>query len=130
MASINPKAVTLCASNTDKHANFWSDNKERFVGQLDNKLPRAVRRHPGHLDDGQALSIKVEVKQLVDRVSTEVDESYSLDGSEALGKVSVLIRAETIFGARHGLETLAQLVVFDDVRRLLVVSCDELQQKS
>lgn len=121
VASINPKAVTLCASNIEKHDDFWPANKDRFIGQLENKLPRSVRRLPGQLDDGQALNINVEVKQLDNVVSTDVDESYSLEGSERLGNVSVLIRAVTIFGARHALETLSQLVVFDDVRRLLLV---------
>lgn len=125
VASINPRTITLCASNIEQHGNFWPDNKDRFIGQLENKLPRSVRRQPGQLDAGQTLSIKVEVEQLVDVVSTDVDESYTLVGSEVLGNVSVIIRAVTIFGARHGLETLSQLVVFDDVRRLLLVTINK-----
>lgn len=121
VASINPEAVHLCASNIEKHGDFWPTNKDRFIGQLKNKLPRSVRRNPGQLVNGQAININVEVEQLVNVVSTDVDESYSLEGGEKLGNVSVVIRAKTIFGARHGLETLSQLVVFDDVRRLLLV---------
>lgn len=53
----------------------------------------------------------------IDRLTFEVDESYTIESSESTeNTVNVNINAETFFGARHALETLSQLVVFDDLR--------------
>ena len=43
--------------------------------------------------------------------SIDNDESYTL----SIDGTSVLIGSKTFFGARHGLETLSQLIVWDDV---------------
>lgn len=122
VAAINPKSVTLCASNSEKHGDFWQNNKDRFVAQLLAKLPKSIRRKEGNsVVEGQALNIKVEVDQLENVMSMQIDESYSIEGIEKAGNLTVVVRAVTIFGARHGLETLSQLVVFDDLRRILLV---------
>lgn len=53
-----------------------------------------------------------------------VDESYSLSiGPESLNIVA-RIEAKNFFGARHGLETLSQLIWFDDVDETLNVLYD------
>lgn len=53
----------------------------------------------------------------VDRLTWETDESYALKVQETSdGRINVTITAVTYFGARHGLETLSQLTIFDDLR--------------
>jgi hexosaminidase len=51
------------------------------------------------------------------RVTMETDESYDLKIEDGGHKVA--ISAETYFGARHGLETLSQLISYDDLREAL-----------
>lgn len=53
-----------------------------------------------------------------------IDESYSLSTSvdQTTGGIQVKLDASTIFGARHGLETLSQLVVYDDLQQKLAVA--------
>ncbi|XP_054264214.1 chitooligosaccharidolytic beta-N-acetylglucosaminidase-like isoform X1 [Macrosteles quadrilineatus] len=56
------------------------------------------------------------------RVTQDTDESYNLTISTANdGKVIATISCYTYFGCRHGLETLAQVVVYDHVSSGLVV---------
>ncbi|CAH0551866.1 unnamed protein product [Brassicogethes aeneus] len=71
---------------------------------------------------GKTLNINLDVKdESQNRLTLETDESYALKVSESSdGRMTVLITAQTYFGARHGLETLSQLIIFDDLR-------DELQ---
>jgi hexosaminidase len=57
----------------------------------------------------QESVMTVEVENVsISRPTLAIDESYALDVNGAQGKV--LLRAKTIFGAMHGLETFLQLV--------------------
>lgn len=51
------------------------------------------------------------------------DESYSLKITSG-ESIVVDITAETIFGYRHGLETLSQLIVFDDINNAIVIAAN------
>lgn len=51
----------------------------------------------------------------------QTDESYELKLETKNDRVSVLINASTYFGVRHGLETLSQLILFDDVSNATVM---------
>lgn len=55
--------------------------------------------------------------QEVDRFTFGVSESYRIDStSVAPNNLYLTISAGSFFGARHALETLAQLIVYDDLR--------------
>jgi len=59
------------------------------------------------------------------RLTLETDESYALEiDTDASGHVVANITAANFFGARHGLETLAQLIVYDDIRREVQVTAN------
>lgn len=50
------------------------------------------------------------------------DESYGIKVSASSNdKVIATITANTFFGIRHGLESLSQLIVYDDIRNHLLV---------
>lgn len=56
-------------------------------------------------------------------ITLETDESYTLTvAPKSDGRIGAVIDAETFFGARHGLETLVQLLVFDNIRLKIMVS--------
>ena len=73
------------------------------------------------------VSIKVEDDDL--SLTTETDESYSIkiqrvikdDPGQTLDNVIVIINAETYYGARHALETLSQLIGYDDLTDTLMI---------
>lgn len=64
-------------------------------------------------------------------LTLETDESYALNVSTTSdGRISANIKAETFFGARHGLETLSQLVIYDDIRDEIQVSYNISERNS
>lgn len=52
----------------------------------------------------------------------DTDESYTLNvGQSNDGRLNATVTAPNFFGARHGLETLGQLVIYDDIRNEIQV---------
>lgn len=128
LAAINPDEIRLGAAPVLHHPDFWPQNRERFVRQLRNKVPNGGLASIGA---GGAQSVRIQV-MVTEGAECQIwrpqlDESYRLEATEVQdegGAIRVLINATTIFGARHGLETLSQLVVFDDIRRQLLMPTD------
>ena len=62
-----------------------------------------------------SVSIKVESEDL--SLTTDTDESYEVTVSRAGtgSHLEVKIAAATYYGARHGLETLSQMITYDDL---------------
>lgn len=60
--------------------------------------------------DGIPAMVYISVKSAVTTLTWDTDEHYMLDLKVKEGEVSTHIVAETIFGARHALETFTQLV--------------------
>ncbi|CAH2107987.1 unnamed protein product [Euphydryas editha] len=57
--------------------------------------------------------------------SLDFDESYGLRVSpESNERINATIFGNTFFGVRHGLETLSQLIVYDDFRNHLLMARD------
>lgn len=77
------------------------------------------------------VRIKITTPNL--KLSSETDESYQLNITSSSNRVMVEISAETVFGARHSLETLSQLMVkrVDKMNRsgLVIVSSAEISDK-
>jgi hexosaminidase len=71
------------------------------------------------------IILSIENPQLVD-LTLSTDESYSLTTTVDHNSQIVLasIQSLTYFGARHGLETLSQLIVWDDLVRSLIIASD------
>jgi len=72
------------------------------------------------------IKVSVEVLDGDASFTTETDESYSVEIKPVVGKRSddsilVNIVAKTYYGARHGLETLSQLITYDDLSDTLVI---------
>lgn len=125
LAVINPDNIRLSAADVLHHEDFWPQNKERFLRQLRNKVPKSLVPTVG--SGGQSMHINVQVARKDCKIWLQTDESYRIEATEVFtegGAIEVVINASTIFGARHGLETLAQLVVFDDIRQKLMMPTD------
>ena len=68
-------------------------------------------------ENGQKIKVVLKIASNKTRITMDTDESYSLEIKD-LGK-AVEIKAQTYFGARHGLETLSQLISYDELRQKL-----------
>lgn len=53
--------------------------------------------------------------------SLDMNENYTIKISGANDKVNATITGGSFFGVRHGLETLSQLILYDDIRDHLLV---------
>lgn len=61
----------------------------------------------------------------VTQLTLTTDESYALRISETSdGRINATVSAATFFGGKHGLETLGQLIIYDDVRDQLQLPKD------
>jgi len=74
----------------------------------------------------QAVSVSISVASEDLALTTETDESYSISIQQTIGKkegdsVHVGVTAPTYYGARHGLETLAQMISYDDLSDTLQI---------
>lgn len=70
------------------------------------------------------VKIEVIVTQTVTQLTLETDESYTLDVQTENSVTTVYITAETYFGARHAMETLSQLIAWDERSNSLVIHQD------
>ena len=73
-------------------------------------------------DGSVSVTIKVESEDL--SLTTETEESYEVRISQSQTSQShldVLVAANTYYGARHGLETLGQMITYDDLSDTLQI---------
>uniref|UniRef100_A0A1A9ZNX1 Beta-hexosaminidase n=1 Tax=Glossina pallidipes TaxID=7398 RepID=A0A1A9ZNX1_GLOPL len=114
------KIVFNSSVNPALHAHLWQVNEERFAKRLQNKLPNNEIKTNG----GYPLEIRINVDNFdvkeVPKLTLNSDESYNLKVRKGNDSITADIKAEDFFGIRHGLETLSQLIVYDDIK-------DELQ---
>ncbi|KAH1007368.1 hypothetical protein HUJ04_004611, partial [Dendroctonus ponderosae] len=75
---------------------------------------------------GKSLVINLVIQDhSIDQLTLTLDESYILKTNQSAdGRLQAFIQAANFFGARHGLETLSQLIIFDDVREELQIARD------
>lgn len=67
------------------------------------------------------LRLDITVEGIDTRLTLNTDESYRLDVSTTGSDTSAQIIAQTYFGARHALETLSQLMEYEENRDTLMV---------
>ncbi|CAK1601338.1 unnamed protein product [Parnassius mnemosyne] len=75
---------------------------------------------------GKALTVSlVNEKPDVREFSMGMDESYTLRVAPMSNdRINATITGNTFFGVRHGLETLTQIIVYDDIRDHLLIARD------
>lgn len=67
------------------------------------------------------LNVEVIVTQNTVQLALDTDESYTLDVKTDDTVTTAYIVAETYFGARHAMETLSQLITWDELSNSLVM---------
>lgn len=129
MARLTPTEVQFNLINQTKRNDlFWRSNEQRLREQILAKVPNYVKLKNDN--SGAHLMIMLDVKNENANLGLETDEGYHIQAYENTGVVIMKVKAETIFGARHAIETISQLIVFDDIRReLQVVGEFEIEDK-
>lgn len=112
MARITPKELQFSINQTTRNGDFWKANEERLRKQILAKVPKSVKLN----DDGGRLTILVDVASDDSPLNLETNEHYHIRATEKDGIVTININAENQFGARHALETISQLIVYDNIR--------------
>lgn len=118
MARLSPIEIQFNVLNqtaNKQHDNFWTAVEQRFREQILTKVPQSVKLR----DEGSHLMIMTEITDTNARLGLDTNEHYHIQGYENTGVIIVKIKAETIFGARHALETVSQLIVYDNIRKEL-----------
>lgn len=116
---IKIKSLKFHENNSKNALNyFWEENLDRFYRQLENKKSKFIELSDGEYD----VVIDMNIHSDNINLTMETDESYNLQASEDGGGVRISISAESIFGARHGIETLIQMIFYDEFSNTLVVS--------
>lgn len=118
MARLAPTEVEFKLINqTVKNDQFWTANEQRLREQVLAKVPHSVKLN----DDGSRLMITIHVDNDDGKLNHDTNEHYYVQAYENTGVVIIQIKAETIFGARHALETISQLIIYDDIRSELQI---------
>lgn len=107
-------------NNNSKNKNFlfWQNNEERFSKQINAKIPNSIKL-PVNNDNAYNIEININVTDAgeLTKLTTDTDESYRIESVEHTDNkiIEIKIISNTIFGARHALESLVQLIYFDDI---------------
>ncbi|EFN68976.1 Chitooligosaccharidolytic beta-N-acetylglucosaminidase [Camponotus floridanus] len=118
---VNPENIVLAGIST-----------ETVVGNLLQKVVDRLKKDVKRLGSvtpnagGTKLVIRFDEKiNLVDaKLTLNTNESYVLHVAIINGEIEVYITATTYFGARHAIETLSQLIVFDDLRNQIQIASE------
>lgn len=86
-----------------------------------------------NLPSENEMFVRIRIDSANLKLYSETSESYQLNITSSANRVMAQISAETVFGARHALETLSQLMVrrVDDMKRngLVIVSSAQISDK-
>ncbi|XP_068158521.1 chitooligosaccharidolytic beta-N-acetylglucosaminidase [Drosophila tropicalis] len=116
MRQIDVSSIKFNVAGKGHKDKLWGQVENRWLNLIDTQIPsRKTLRRGGY---SLSININIEQTEVSPRLTLETDESYRLNIiSDFNGLVNTNITANNFFGARHGLETLAQLIVYDDIRR-------------
>ncbi|XP_011179730.2 chitooligosaccharidolytic beta-N-acetylglucosaminidase-like [Zeugodacus cucurbitae] len=122
MLTIDPDNIQFSVPTLNKQAHLWAAIKERFMQLLYASVPNKNVLKKG----GRQLIVNVElpstVADVVPKLTLDTDESYTLQISSSNNSAATAtISASNYFGAHHGLETLSQVIIYDDIRRELQI---------
>ncbi|XP_032672325.1 chitooligosaccharidolytic beta-N-acetylglucosaminidase [Odontomachus brunneus] len=123
VVQLNPNDIVLGdISQQTVVGNLLQKNIDRLKNNIKNLSGPLTLK-----DGGARLTIHFTKDLNVDnaKLTLETDESYTLQVSLGDGgQVKAHITAKTYFGARYGIETLSQLIVYDELRNIIQIAND------
>lgn len=117
VVKINPNDIIFTSENFKKEPGYWTMATERFKAIQKKKLPKKYSIKPG----GKTLIIDVasETDDMV--LNLDTFEGYNFKITEDNNGVHVAVTAKNFYGARHALETISQLIVYDNIRNEILI---------
>jgi len=104
------------------------NNNEQYEYQNEkNKRPRYERKSPFSKQESspfaerQYFDVEITVTQDDTQLSLNTDESYDMTVQTKDDVTTATILASTYYGARHALESLSQLIAYDEINNSLMV---------
>lgn len=120
--SLDTEKITFTMPDGESHFQILLNSmRTNFLNTLSNSRKVLEKQQ---IRSNAALKIVINiVDKSIIRMTLGVDESYSLTiSNDASNNVVSTISAHTIFGARNGLETLSQLIAWDDILHSVVIA--------
>jgi hexosaminidase len=114
---INPNMISFSSDNFEKDDEYFPAVKSRFIEMQKRKIPK---KYPV-ISEGKELNIIVKTETDDMTFNYDTKEGYQLTLDEKSDEISVEIIAENFFGIRHGIETLSQLIVHDELNQQFVM---------
>ncbi|RVE49648.1 hypothetical protein evm_005705 [Chilo suppressalis] len=127
LSKINLKNIHVKILNNGKSDDLMEAAAQRFKEMVALAIPKTTTaKKTGKSLDVYLINGNPNIKEF----SLDMDESYSLNvgpkssNSKRTSDLNATITANTFFGIRHGLETLAQLFVYDNIQDHLLMAQD------
>lgn len=131
------KLNILYLKNNEKLNQLFEIYFETFYNSINNLIPKQhtqnnkdnkdSKNKDNKNNDYYELQINLQIENINEiNLSLTTDESYSITTNVINENkiVQVNIQSKNYFGARHGLETLSQLIVWDDLLSSLIIASD------
>lgn len=122
LSKININNIDIKLANEGRSADLMKDAGNRFKNLVSMAIPRGVSPK----STGKAVTVLlVNENPDVREFSLDMDESYFIRVQAASSdRINATIKGGSFFGLRHGLETLSQLIVYDDIRNHMLIVRD------
>ncbi|XP_011171734.2 chitooligosaccharidolytic beta-N-acetylglucosaminidase [Solenopsis invicta] len=119
VVQLNPDNIELAEISTQTLVGNLLQRNINRIKKNANKLGGPVSLKTG--GTGLVIRFKEGFNLSNAKLTLETDESYTLQITAVDGQLEAYITAKTYFGARYALETLSQLIVFDDLRNQIQI---------
>lgn len=97
---------------------FFKYNERRFLNLIKNKLPKSCVEVKRNTAQPLEIQFDIETPEALE-LALKIDESYEI--THIVEPNVIQIKAKSIFGARHALETVTQFLNFDTTNNTLLV---------
>nr|QBG82656.1 beta-n-acetylglucosaminidase [Heortia vitessoides] len=127
LSKISVQDIDVQSTNPGKTDDLTGAAAKRFKEMVAKRVPDSVaNKGETTKSKGKTVKVFVDNKNPENReFSLDMDESYVLKVQPAgSDQINATITANSFFGLRHGLETLSQLFVYDDLRDHLLMVRD------
>jgi len=112
---------------TEYEEDYMSNNEESQFQNEKRMKPRYEKKSPFNRQDSsphaekQYFDVEITVTGSDTQLRLDTDESYDMSVQTRGDTTTATILASTYYGARHALETLSQLIAYDEINNSLMV---------
>lgn len=119
--NVDPDKIVFITSSFKANEEHWKIAETRFLEMVKKKHQKKYPLKSG----GAKLTIEVVADTDAMKFDYATSEGYKLTVDKSNNDFKATIKAANFYGSRHGLETLSQLIIFDEIKSefLLVEKC-------